>query len=381
MESPIRVLHILGSMQHGGTETVVFNNYRNLDRGKIQFDITVDEDSPCDVPKDILGMGCRIYRIPSYTRLFAYIAAINRLCRENQYVIVHSHMNAMSVFPLFAAWLGRVPVRISHSHSTAARGDGEFVRNGFKYMLRPFSTVFATHYFACSGHAGRWLFGDRAVEKGKVIVLNNAISVERFAFDIEKREKGREELGLRGKFVIGNVGRLSPQKNHSFLVDVFSAVLKRREDAHLMLVGGIGSAGNGIEQELKKKISEYGIGDKVSFFGSMEDISGLYQAMDVFVLPSLYEGLGIACIEAQCSGLPCVLSDRVPRVVQINDNVKFLSLDDAVEMWVDEIINSRGTRGDYSENVSVAGYDIKKVATILEEIYMKLKSGGKRIVF
>ena len=368
---PIRVLHVLGSMQRGGTESVVFNNYQYIDRSRVQFDIAVDDNSPCDIPQSIADMGCRVYRIPPYTKQPAYIAAIMRLCRENQYLIIHSHMNAMSMFSLFAAWAVKVPVRIAHSHSTAAKGRGETTRNLLMYMLKPFSKVFATHCFACSEQAARWLFGSRVVDNGKAVILNNAIPVRKFCFDPDRREKIRGKLGIKDKFVIGNVGRFSPQKNHLFLIDVFYEITKKRRDAQLLLVGGTGSAGSGIEHDLKVKIEKYGIEDRVIFLGSAEDISGFYQVMDVFVLPSLYEGFGIACIEAQCSGLPCVLSDRVPKVTRINRNVKYLPLGEPLEKWTHEIMDSQGIRGDYSEAVAAAGYDIRNEAKRLEKVYIE----------
>lgn len=375
-DHPVRVLHILGSLQRGGTESVVFNNYSYIDRSKVQFDITVDDNSPCDVPKNIIDMGGKVYRIPPFTKLLAYIIAIKNICQKNRYQVVHSHMNAMNIFPLFAAWTAKVPVRISHSHSTAAKGRGERKRNIVKYMLRPFSRAFATHYFACSDLAGRWLFGDSNVDSGRVVMLNNAIPTDKFCFDPGKRRELRDRLGISDNFVVGNVGRFSPQKNHIFLIDVFNVVLKKRKDAHLILIGGIGSAGDGIEQCLKRRMNEYGISDKVSFLGSMEDISEFYQAMDIFVLPSLYEGLGIAAIEAQCSGLPCVLSDRVPKEVRIHSNVKFLSLDEPTERWACEIVqSSKGERKDCSGDVAAAGYEIKEVAIFLTKMYLKYTDG------
>ncbi len=377
-ELPVRVLHILGSMQRGGTESVVFNNYQYIDREKVQFDIVVDNNSPCDVPQNIQDMGCRIYRISPYTRLPAYIAAIRDICDKNHYDIVHSHMNTMSVFALFAAWLAGVPVRISHSHSTAGKGRGETKRNMIKYILRPFSRVFATHYFACSEYAARWLFGNCAVENGEAVIFKNAISAEKFCYNPDKRKAVRASLGIEEQFVIGHVGRLSPPKNHFFLIAVFNFILKECRDAYLLLVGGIGSAGEGIEQELKEKIEKYGIGDRIKCLGSLEDTSEIYQAMDVFVLPSLYEGLGIASIEAQASGLPCILSDRVPRAAKVNENVKFLSLDEPLEKWASEIISSQGIRGDYAKNIAAAGYDIKEAAKVLEDTYLKCIEGIRR---
>lgn len=300
----------------------------------------------------------------------AYITAIKSICKQGNYKIVHSHMNTMSVFPLFAAWLAKVPVRIAHNHTTAGKGKGELVRNTLKYMLRPFSKIFANKYFACSEYAARWLFGNRTVDKGQVVVLNNAIATEKFVFDQHRRDEQRQSLGVDGKFVIGHVGRFSPPKNHFFLIEVFKALCMVRDDAVLLLIGGLGSAGGGIEEELHKRIDELGLRDKVLFLGTSEDISALYQAMDVFLMPSLYEGLGMACIEVQCSGLPCVVSDRVPKAVQINRNVKFLSLDEPIEKWVNAVSESSGERGDYSQQIAQAGYAINTVAKELEASYM-----------
>lgn len=368
---PIRVLHILGSAQCGGTESVVFNNYRAIDRNKIQFDIVIDDDSPCDIPKDIIDLGSHIYRISSYAKPVQYMAAIRNICKAEKYRIVHSHMNAMSVFPLFAAWLAKVPIRIAHSHS-AAGGGKDFKRDLMKAILRPFSSVFATHYFACSEHAGRWLFGANNVDRKKVYILKNAIDTRQFTYNPLIRKELRQSLGLSGKFVVGHVGRFSPQKNHFFLLKVFHEICRRNNNSVLILVGGIGSAGGHIEKDLKEKICELELQSHVLFLGVREDVNLLYQAMDVFVLPSLYEGLGMACIEAQCSNLPCVLSNQVPKEVQINKNVLFLSLNEGPDRWAEVILkmNKDNGRKDYSEKVSDAGYDIYLAANNLEKKYL-----------
>ena len=313
-KEPIRVLHLLGSIQRGGTESVIFNYYRAIDRSRVQFDIIADSNSPCDIPKDITDLGCVVYKIPPYTNPMEYILSIKNICHQGNYKIVHSHMNTMSVFSLFAAWLAKVPVRIAHSHSTAGTGK-DFKRDVLKYMLRPFSKIFATKYFSCSEHAARWMFGNRVVDKGKVFILNNAIATKKFAFNQRIRDEQRKILNLDNKLVVGHIGRFSPPKNHTFLVDVFHALCKIREDSVLLIVGGLGSSGRSIENMLRQRVGELGLQDKVRFLGVRENISELYQAMDIFLLPSLYEGLGMVCIEAQCSGLPCVLSDKVPKEV------------------------------------------------------------------
>lgn len=373
-KDPFRILHILGSAQRGGTESVVLNYYRAIDRKKVQFDLVIDENSPCDIPKEITDLGCIVYKIPPYTNLLKYITGIKKICKQGNYKIVHSHMNTLSVFPLFAAWLAKVPIRIAHSHSSAGGGK-DFKRDLLKYMLRPFSKIFATKYFACSKYAARWLFGNRVVDKGEVFVLNNAIAIGEFAFQQCLRDDQRKILKVGDKFVVGHVGRFSPPKNHFFLIEVFNALCKMKKNSVLLLVGGMGSAGEGIEKKLHKRINALGLQEKVYFLGTREHVGTLYQAMDVFLLPSLYEGLGIACIEAQCAGLPCIVSDRVPKEIRIQENVIFMSLDEAPEKWARAILENRRERKDGSRQVAVAGYDINMVAGGLEKAYLSyLKS-------
>lgn len=365
----VRVLHILGSAQRGGTESVVFNYYRAMDASKVRFDIAIDNNSPCNLPDDILSSDCRIYRIPPYANLPAYLRAIREICREGNYQIVHSHMNTLSVFPLFAAWRAGVPVRIAHSHSTAG-GGMDFKRDLIKYALRPFSKLFATHYVACSEHAGRWLFGD-----APFTLMPNAIDTERFAYNPRTREEIRKSLGLENKFVIGHVGRFSPQKNHDFLLDIFGEVCRQNDACALMLIGGLGTAGTNIEKHLRTKVESTNLSDKVLFMGTREDISGWYQAMDVFLLPSLYEGLGMAAIEAQCSGLPCVLSTRVPKEAKITEETCFLSLQDPLSAWAERILSFRAVaRRDTVEEVRKAGFEIREQAEKYQDFILSLRA-------
>lgn len=373
LTSPVRVLHILGSAQRGGTESVVFNYYRSMDHSKVSFDIAIDDNSPCDLPKDVLSSDCEIYKIPPYTRLPAYLNAIDKICREGDYRIIHSHMNALSVFPLFAAWRAGVPVRIAHSHSTAG-GGMDFKRDMIKYALRPFSRLFATHYIACSEHAGRWLFGD-----APFTLMPNAIDTERFAYNPNARDAFRKELGLENKFVIGHVGRFSPQKNHDFLLDIFGEACKQNDNCVLMLIGGLGSAGTNIEKNLREKVGRMNLTERVLFLGTREDISGVYQAMDVFVLPSLYEGLPVTVIEAQTAGLPCILSDRITREVKITEDACFLSLRDPLSVWAERILSFRGAvRRSAAEETRKAGFEICEQATKYQNFILSLRTPSDR---
>lgn len=362
-DTPLRVAQVMGKLVSGGVESVVFNYYRHIDRRKIQFDFYYDADSTSPPPEDVAAMGTRFIQVPPYQNLPAYLGGLTRHFKENRYQIVHAHLNTLSVFPLCAAWMAGVPVRVCHNHSTA--GKGETVKNILKYTLRPFAKVFATDYCACSYHAGKWLFGKPAMERGKVTVFRNAIDLERFQYDPLTREAVRRELELEGKLVLGHVGRFCYQKNHAFLVDIFAEVHRRRPEAVLLL------AGNGALMEaVRQKVRELELEHSVRFLGVRTDVERLYQAMDVFVLPSRYEGLGIVSVEAQATGLPCVCSDEVPAEVQLSAGLRFLPLDAPPARWADVVLEAVGQeRMNAMETIRAAGFDIRRVAGELESFY------------
>lgn len=326
MVYPIRIAQIVGKMNGGGVEAVVMNYYRHIDRNKVQFDFLVDSDSALVPREEIESLGGRIFEIPPYQHIIEYQRELQRLFKEEGWKIVHSHINALSVFPLRAAKKACVPVRIAHSHSTS--GKGEYAKNTLKALLKTQSNRYPTHRFACSKFAGNWLFGKDA----QFEVVYNAIDLDRFRFNAEARALARADLGLVGnQFAIGHVGRFTAQKNHAFLIDVFTEVAKRRDDAVLLLVG-TGEAGASV----KALVDERGLTDRVKFLGQRSDVNRLYQAFDAFVLPSLYEGLCLVGVEAQVSGLPCLLSDAITREVDVTGECKFLPIDSPI-VWADEI--------------------------------------------
>lgn len=335
-QQPIRVAHIIGKMVGGGVESFIMNYYRNIDRNKIQFDFIIDSDSKVVPRKEIENLGGRIIEIPPYQKIFSYIKELKKVLKENEYKIVHSHLNALSVFPLYCAYSAKVPVRIAHSHSTTNKK--EWKKNIIKNILKPFSKVFATDYFACSEHAARWLFGNKTFEQGKVSIIHNAIDVDKFRYNEEIRNKMRKELQIENKFVLGHVGRFVQQKNHDFLIDIFSEVYKENKNTVLLLIGD-----GPLEEKIKEKVNKLNLKDSVYFLGIKENVNEIMQAMDVFVFPSLYEGLGIVLVEAQCSGLPCVVSEEVPKEALILDNIVSINLNNAIE-WKKIILNLSGKR-------------------------------------
>lgn len=357
----IRVAQVMGYMNGGGVEQVVMNYYRHIDRSLVQFDFLVCEGSGMVPRGEIESMGGRVLMIPPYKQLPRYMRELERLFREERWPIVHSHVNALSVFPLRAAKRAGVPVRIAHSHSTA--GKGEAAKNAVKFVLKRFSNVYPTHRMACSRYAGEWLFGRGA----EFEVVNNAIDLSRFAFDSEARARTRAGLGLAfNQLAVGHVGRFMPQKNHRFLIEAFAELVRLRPNSVLLLAG----AGED-EAAARGWVAELGVVDKVRFLGQRDDVGKLYQAFDAFVLPSLYEGLPLVSVEAQAAGLPCFLSDRITREVDVTGAVRFLPIDD-VSAWVDALADVKpGTRVDVFGK-DFEGYDIDRAADKLDSRYLEL---------
>lgn len=371
-QKTIRIAQIIGKWVGGGVEAVVMNYAQHIDKNKIQFDFICDADSTNIPYAEIESLGGKVILIPPYQKVFAYHRELKKVLRQGNYKIVHSHINTLSVFSLFAAKCAGVPIRIAHSHSTT--NPKEKKKNLMKQVLRPFSKTFATHYMCCSELAGRWLFGDKEYEKGNVYLLNNAIDLEKFKYNEKIRKEVRKELNIKDTtLVIGHIGRFCEQKNHSFLIDIFKELQEQIQDSILVLVG----QGPKIE-EIKEKVIKLRLQEKIVFLGQRKDIHKLYQAFDVFVFPSLYEGLGMVLIEAQCSNLYCITSTEVPKVAKINDNVDYLELSKSAKQWADEIIKNTKSvkkRDELNETIQTLGYDIeveeKKLAEKYEELSKK----------
>ena len=269
----------------GGVESVVMNYYRNIDKSKVQFHFICDEDST-DIPyEEIEKLGGKVIIVPPYQKLFKYQKELYKVFKENNYKIVHSHINALSVFPLRVAKKAGVPIRIAHSHSTSNKK--EWKKNIVKNILRPFSKLYANKFFACTKHAGEWLFGKKIIERKELNVINNAIDLKKFEFNEKTREDLRKELGIKeDTLIIGHVGRFMKQKNHEFLIEVFKELIKKNDNSILMLIGQ-----GPLLNDMKQKVRDLKIEDKVKFMGQVTDVEKYYNIMDVFLFPSIYEGL------------------------------------------------------------------------------------------
>lgn len=360
--APIRVAQMMTDMNYGGVEMVVMNYYRHVDHTKVQFDFFALEGSEVPQREEIERLGGRVYIVPKYTHPVQYEKAIIRQFQENGYRIVHSHMNTLGVFSLWGAKRAGVPNRIVHNHSVA--GKGETKKNIIKYLLRPFAKVWPTQLCACSQTAGRWLYGDSAFR-----VFNNAIELDRFAFDAEKRAAARQALGLDGKFVVGHIGRFCYAKNQCFLMEIFAEIRKLREDAVLLLVGE-----GELKDEVFAKAEALGVKDAICFIEKEDDTSRLYQAMDVFLLPSRYEGLPVVGVEAQACALPVLFSDKVPKEAGLLASTRFLSLAEPPQVWAKAAVGAaeQNTRRSTVQEMTDKGFNIAVEAKKLEAFYESL---------
>ncbi|QDY44832.1 glycosyltransferase family 1 protein [Planococcus glaciei] len=311
---PIRILQVLASLDIGGAEMMIMNIYRNIDKSKIQFDFVVnDQIQQYAFESEIESMGGRIYRIPRYkiTNYLAYKKVWEDLLLEHpEWQVIHGHHTSPAFIYLpIAKRLKRNT--IAHSHTA---GSGESFKSKLKILTRYPIRHMADYLFSCSALAGEWMFG----KKKKIYVLNNAIDTNKFLFSTSSREEKRLELQLENKFVIGHVGRMYPEKNHFFLIDIFDSIYKQNNNTVLLLIGD-----GKLRSQLEKKVMELNLSENVIFTGIRNDIPELMQAMDLFLFPSLYEGLPVTLIEAQASGLPCVVSNTVTEETKITNHVDF----------------------------------------------------------
>lgn len=366
MDKAIRVLHVVTHMNRGGLESTIMNYYRNIDRTKVQFDFLTHrpKTEKKDYDDEILSFGGRIYHLPKLNPFsIIYLKKLNEFFEEHrEYKIVHVHQDCLSGIILKTAKNCGVPVRIAHCHSSSQD-------KGFKYCIKNICKrnikTEATKLFACGRESGRWMFNTNNFE-----VLPNAINAERYRFNDQIRKEIRESLHMDDSFVIGHIGRFSKVKNHVFLISVFEEILKIENKAKLVLVG------DGDDKEhIKKLVQDKNLRNYVIFTGIRTDINALVQAFDIFVLPSLYEGLPVTMIEAQAAGLPCFISDKVPIECKITENVYPISLDKAASFWAKQICQSKGLqRKDTYSQIENANYDIKKNACYLQNYYLSAMS-------
>lgn len=365
----IRILHSVSNMDRAGIETMLMNYYRHIDRKKIQFDFLCNKEKQGAYDEEIRALGGNIYHSPGLNpfKYLKYLKYMRKMfCEHSEYKIVHAHNGAFVVYPLFAAKKNRVPNRIAHVHSASFTMDYKWP---LKMLCRPLIPFCATEKWACGTEAAKFYYGKKILDRGKAIVINNAIEINRFVFNEEIREHLRIENDLQDKFVVGHVGRFDSQKNHTFLVDIFKEVYKKEPRAMLVLLGE-----GELMKEIKDKVKELKLDDCVLFKGNVNNVNEWYQAMDVFVLPSVWEGLPVVGIEAQSADLPCAFSDDITREVDLLPSTAFIKRENSIEKWVEYILRyaKEHVRVDRSKEIKAAGYDIETEAQKLMALYEAL---------
>lgn len=355
----IRVLQIIGSLGYAGVEAVVMNYYRNIDITKVQFDFITCSAVRERYDEEIINRGGKIYRLPSRSRKpLEYMRALKMLLQQESYQIIHIHQNSASMtMDALVAKLCGIPNIIGHSHNTSCNVLYQH------YCFKPFVNHVVTHRMACSKEAGKWVFGNRA----DILILNNAVDTEKFLFDKKIRTEYREKLGITDKYVLGFVGRLHEQKNVMRLLRIFKELYKHNSDFHLLIVGD-----GELRSQMEQYIEENQLSKAIDLLGRRDDVSSLMMAMDVFILPSLYEGMPVVMVEAQATGLSCVKSERVP-APNILGNMISIDLEKSDEYWGEQILNVNPIeRESAKEYVQAMGYDLKIEAKKLEDFYLGL---------
>ncbi|WP_434717424.1 glycosyltransferase [Lactococcus lactis] len=364
---PIRILHMIGSLNIGGSQAMVMNLYRNIDRNKFQFDFIVDRNEELYYKKEIEKLGGRIFSVPHFTgvNIFQIINSWNLFFKQHpEYKVLHIHVRSYSsLFIPIAKKFGTKT--IIHSHSTS---NGNGISSIFKSILQ-FPLRFQADYFlSCSLEAGRWLFGRSAISKENFKIIKNAIDLNRFIDSNKNRSRIREELGIRNEFVLGFLARVTDAKNPNFVIKVFYELKKLNSNSKLLFVGD----GN-LLSEIKDKAKELNISDSIIFTGARSDVERMYSAMDFYILPSLWEGLGISLIEAQASGLVCICSENIQEEAIISESVIKMKLNIGEKNWAKNIFYFQPqNRKNNRKSIIRAGYDIETSVQDISNIYKKL---------
>lgn len=364
MVEPFKIIHVLGGLETGGAESFVMNMYRAIDRSIVQFDFIKHTPKIGSFEKEIALLGGQIFACPRYVgkNHSAYVKWWRSFFYEHpEYHVVHGHVRSTAAIYLKIAKSYGL-VTISHSHSTSnGNGLSALAKN---IMQLPIRNI-ADYFFACSDIAGKWLFGKDVVNHTNYCMIPNGIDIGHFMFDAQKRKLTRQRLGIKeDTFVMGHIGRFATVKNHTYLIQLFAQYQKTKPNSCLLMVGD-----GELFDDVKSQCQELGIADKVIMPGSQTNISAFYHAMDAFVFPSLWEGFGIAVIEAQANGLPCLVSDHVPLDVIINRNIKILSLSH-MSAWRQELEKLQDGKRVSPDNVHLKVYDAKSIAADLQNFYL-----------
>lgn len=384
MGEAVRVLHVLGNTNLGGAESRIMDLYRHTDRNRVQFDFLVHSGEEGFYEKEIRELGGRIFRVPRFRiyNYFSYRKALKEFFQKHhEFALVQGHMTSTAAIYLPIAKKAGVKKTAAHARSA---GVDKGLKGTMTRFLRRNLADKADYLFTCSELAGISVYGEKAVQEGKTIFIPNAIDCAGFTFDPEKRKKMREELGLTDAIIIGHVGRLHYAKNHEYLLRVFAELCRMSAGAggstaetgadqkyHLILLGE-----GPLMEDTRKLAEELGVADRVHFLGNHKNIADYYQAMDYFVYPSRYEGMPGTIVEAQASGLPCLMSDTICREVIATELVETMSIEKEPKVWAEELqrrmdalVSKQENREKYAAKMAAAGFDVQAQAERMMRFY------------
>lgn len=361
-----RALEIIGSLRIGGQEKVGREIGLHIDKKKYMIEYLVFDKDKELYESDLKKAGIKVYHLPEPSQGYIqYLKSLAGLMKKNSYDIVHAHTMFNCGWAMLLAWRMKIPCRISHSHSIKmADYHYSTLAKIYQSVMKKLIHVFGTEFIGCGKTAGEWLFGKKFFQKHGTVIYNG-IDTKQFLFSSDKRTELRKELNIEDKFVIGHVGHFLKVKNQKFLISLMPEILKRRPEAILLLLG---------DGELKEKNREYckqlGIEDKVIMTGNVPNVADYLCAMDVFVFPSLYEGMPLSVIEVQCNGLPCIISDTVPEDVFLTDLICPLSLKSSEEKWIRAICSAlRHEPEKYGKIMRETGFDESNMLQNIYQIY------------
>jgi len=366
-----KVLFVIGNLYSGGVESVSANILSNISKEKFEIDLAVNSIDNSSVFYEHLKKNVtKVYTYgisKDYRTILLSLWKIWNIIKKGNYDIVHTNLDFINSIVLMLAYFAKVKKRISNSHRSMSENERKIFTKRLKYsircLLRPFIILFATDKLAVSKMAGLWLYGNNQSFE----IISNGVNIERYVYNDEAYIRKRKELKVDGNFVITNIASFETAKNHKFLIDIFENICNKLQHSKLIFVGS-----GMLERELKDYTVKKKLDEKIIFLGNRNDVPDILKASDVFVFPSISEGFGLAVLEAQTAGLPCFISDQIPKEVNIT-NTFVLPINESTEYWAKIILEKTENfiRKDSSEKIKGSKFDIKQVVQKIEHIYLK----------
>jgi len=348
----MKVLHITSELDGGGIDRLLYDYCIRMS-DTVHFDFAICADKKGILESGLENAGSKIYHIARLRgSLFKSMRQLSKILQSEHYDIIHIHSDYKSIVALFVAWFNGVKVRIAHSHIAFA--PETIKEKAIRKVITPFTKLFATDLFACGKDAGEWVWGSKAMSKSNFHIMNNAIDARSFTFDEKKRIGIRKELNIENKFVVGNVARFCYQKNHEFLILIFTEIKKLCPDSILLLIGR-----GELEADVKKLVASKNLTDSVIFLGVRNDVPDLLNAMDVFLLPSRFEGLPVTLVEVQANGLSAFVSDTITNEIKIGHHLNYISLSESPESWAKKLLSQASKTRHIGNCILDTKYDIQ----------------------